>query len=230
MFAMRGSSNLGDFLNSLPTLSGIYHQYGKIDLVIQDSMERFIGIKELLKYQNIFSDVKFEREEQNLNDRIWFNSWIEADFDGVNPIETTRYEKFIKHHYNLNFSVDDSFILKFPKIGLYEDFSDVIVVGDRCSETTDDKSRSSNIFFNRSEFSGCTFLNFSNSLSYNCNVISNAKKFITTFTGVSVLVDLLGIEFDLYYEPSFDGWADQSIEYTYKKHFYQNRKSNLLKL
>lgn len=230
MFAMHGSSNLGDFLNCLPTLSGIYKKYGKIDLVIQDSMERFVGIKELLEYQDMFSNIKFEKEESNLNDRCWFNSWVDAEFDGVNPIETTRYQKFIKQHYNIEFSIDDTFILKFPKIELDVDFSDSIVIGDRCSKTTDDKSRSSNILSTNVNFSDCVFLDFSKSLSYNCNVISAAKKFITTFTGVSVLVDLMGIDFDIYYEPSFDGWANQSIEYTYKKHFYQNRKSNLLKL
>ena len=41
------TSNLGDFLNSLPVLSGIYNSYGKIDFAIKRDMRKFNGIKEL---------------------------------------------------------------------------------------------------------------------------------------------------------------------------------------
>ena len=37
----------------------------------------------------------------------------------------------------------------------------------------------------------------------------------------------MNIPLDIYYTKNLDGWQNQSIEYSYMKHFYMNRKSTL---
>jgi hypothetical protein len=225
LYAQHGSSNMGDFLNCLPVLSGIYKQYGKIDLVIQNDMSRFNGFIDLLSYQDMFNSVTYERETPYIINHIWFNSWVDGvKYDGINPIETTRYEKYIKIVSGLKFNIDSEFILKIPYLNVN---SFDVVIGDRCPITTTDKRRSCNVIKDFDKFSTATYLDFSHSCIYNANIIKRSNKFVTTFTGISVLVDLMNIPFDIYYTQEFDGWENQPIEYTYKKHFYTNRQSTL---
>lgn len=225
LFAQHGSSNMGDFLNCLPVLSGIFLEYGPIDLVIQNDMKKFNGFKDLLSYQEMFSSVKLQSEEKsNLKSHLWFNSWIQVEYDGINPIETSRYEKYIKSNYGLSFDTDSLFQLQIPNL-VTKQFDSV--VGDRCVKTASDTRRNHNVLRDSQKFSDCYFLDFSRSCFYNANIMKNCNKFITTFTGIAVMADLMNIPFDLYYTKEFDGWADQSIEYTYKKHFYYTRKSTL---
>ena len=57
------TANLGDFLNVLPVLSGIYKSTGeKVYLIIRRDMRKFKGIRDLLMYQDIFDDVVFDDE------------------------------------------------------------------------------------------------------------------------------------------------------------------------
>lgn len=225
LYAQHGTSNMGDFLNSLPVLSGIYNSYGAINLVIQDDMKRFNGFRDLLSYQPIFNSVKYKSEVSYYGDYIPFNSWVDDfSFDGVHPIETTRYKKYFDLTTVLSFDIDDTFILQVPHLNI--DYYD-IVVGDRCSSTANDNSRQYNILKSSNRFITANYLDFNNSCIFNANVIKQCNKFITTFTGVSVLADLMNIPFDLYYTRDFDGWAGQSIGLTYHKHFYITRKSTL---
>jgi hypothetical protein len=225
LYAQHGSSNMGDFLNCLPVLSGIYKQYGKIDLVIQDSMEKFNGFIDLLSYQDIFNTVTFQKETPELSDYIWFNSWVNGvEYDGINPIETTRYEKYIKHVSGIQFNIDSEFELKIPhlNIGKFD-----TVIGDRCSKTTVDTSRPSEVLKNSGKFNDSFYLDFSRSCIYNANVIKQSNKFITMFTGISILADLMNVPLEVYYTKELDGWQNQPIQYSYMKHFYANRKSTL---
>jgi len=225
LYAQHGTRNMGDFLNCLPVLSGIYKQYGKIDLVIQDDMECFNGFIDLLAYQDIFNSVRFQKETSGLSQHLWFNSWVnEVDYDGINPIETTRYEKYIKHVSGLNFDIDSKFELQIPYLNI-DKFN--VVVGDRCSKTTVDTSRPSEVLKTSGKFNDAFYLDFSRSCIYNANVIKQSNKFITMFTGISILADLMNVPLDLYYNKDLDGWQNQSIDYSYTKHFYMNRKSTL---
>jgi hypothetical protein len=225
LYAVHGTTNMGDFLNCLPVLSGIYNSYGKINLIIQNDMKRFNGFRDLLSYQEMFNSVKYESEINTLVDYLPFNSWIEDfSYDGINPIETSRYEKYFKLVHDLKFEVDCSFELKIPELNVgYRD----IIVGDRCLNSASDNRRNVDVIKNSGQFIDVEYLDFSNSCIYNANIIKKCNSFITTFTGVAILTDLMGIAFDLYYESEFDGWANQSIELSYKKHFYVDRKSNL---
>ena len=93
LYAAQGTANMGDFLNCLPVLSGIYDSYGKIDLIIQNDMKKFNGFRDLLSYQQMFNSVKYESELTRETKCFPFNSWVDDfSFDGTNPIETSRYE------------------------------------------------------------------------------------------------------------------------------------------
>jgi hypothetical protein len=227
LYASTGTTNMGDFLNCLPVLSGISKIYGKIDLIIKDEMKKFNGFRDLLSYQEMFNTVKFESEISPLLplECIPFNSWInDFSFDGVNPIETTRYEKYFKLNINLTFEVDSEFTLQIPYLNVG---NHGIVVGDRCAKTTSDKRRESNVIQNSNNFTDAEYLNYGNSCIFNANIIKQCDKFVTTFTGISILADLMRVPLDLYYTQDLDGWCDQSIEFSYKKHFYLNRNSTL---
>lgn len=225
LYAAHGTANMGDFLNCLPVLSGIYDSYGKIDLVIQNDMKKFNGFRDLLSYQQMFNSVKFESEITSETKCFPFNSWVDDfSFDGVNPIETSRYAKIFKLSYNLDFNIDSNFELEIPDLNVGQHD---IVVGDRCFNTTSDKRRSCDVIRSSGKFNDVEYLDYNNSCIYNANIIKQCNKFITTFTGIAILADLMDIPFDMYYTKDFDGWENQSAEFTYKKHLYFNRKSTL---
>jgi hypothetical protein len=222
-----GTSNLGDFLNSLPVLSGMSKTFNhKIQLILQSDMIKFNGIRELIEYQDFIDWVKFDHEVpiEEKRDFIPFNSWVDPIYDGIAPMETTRYQKKFGL-YGINFDIDNDYILKIQDIDI--DCSGLFYVGDRCLLSTNDKSRPSGILYDSGKFNDCYFIDYSKSCMHNANIIKKCGKFISTFTGIAVMADLLNVDFDLYYDSDFDGWAEQPIEYSYKKHFYMNRKSNL---
>jgi len=71
-----GTSNLGDFLNGLPVLSGMQKKFGKFDLLIKKEMSKFKGIIEFLEYQDIFNKIEFHDPKED-GDKIalLFASW-----------------------------------------------------------------------------------------------------------------------------------------------------------
>ena len=64
------TANLGDFVQSLPVLSGVVQKYGKVDFVIRHEMRKFKGIKEFLMYQNLFNSVEFDEISDGKNIRF----------------------------------------------------------------------------------------------------------------------------------------------------------------
>jgi hypothetical protein len=217
LFAQHGSSNMGDFLNCLPVLSGIFLQYGPIDLVIQNDMKKFNGFKDLLSYQEIFSSIKFQSEEKsNLKSHLWFNSWIDAEYDGTHPIETSRYEKYIKTHHGLSFNTNPLFELQIPDLVIKEFDS---VVGDRCVKTASDNRRNHNVLKDSQKFSDCHFLDFSRSCFYNANII---KKCNLILCGTSAKSNLevnairYGRKFNIKTIAFLEHWIN------YKERFFRN--------
>lgn len=229
LYAAHGTSNLGDFFNSLPVLSGISKTYGKYILVIQNDMERFNGIIELLKFQDIFLDVVFEKDFNNITRDIVvpFNSWVrEEQTSPIRPVETCRYEIRFKEDYQMVFDVDDNFILELPKIETVE-FD--VIIGDRCSNTSNDKRRSCDLI-KTYNYKG-HYLDYTNPISYNLNLINKSHKFITTLTGISVLVDLMNKPQIVLYDKMMETWDNRSsIQDTFDKHYYKNRKTVMEKI
>ena len=233
---LSGTANLGDFLNGLPVMSGISKMYGKYDLIIKHEMKKFKGLKEFLMYQDLFVSVEFD-------DDIFFSgttnmsSWParENKNNKNRPIETCRYENFMKDNYHMKFEVDDNFIVKTPEYDI--EIKDEYYVGDRWDIGNIDTRRETYVL---SHLRGCEFIDFNRPMLENAYIIKNLKKpFITNFTGVGMLADLCNVP--LYcvwkaedWKPEFRigddvSWDDgKNIDKVFEKHFYLNRKAKLV--
>jgi hypothetical protein len=230
------TANLGDFLNSLPVLSGLSKELGKFDLIVKGDTKKFKGFKEFLMYQDLFTSVEFDDEIFLYGDMIQLSSWTREDKDDPNrPIETCRYENWILDNYRILFKVDDEFEIKVPELNI--EIEDVYYCGDRWNIPGIDSRRKSEVL---SHLEGMKFLDYNEPLLTNAYIIKNLKKpFITNFTGVAVLADLLNV-------PSYVVWKAEDwdpefrvgdncywdngkdINKVFEKHFYLNRKSKLV--
>jgi hypothetical protein len=235
-----GTTNLGDFLNGLPVLSGLQKTYGKFDLLIRSEMAKFKGIIEFLEYQDIFKSVSFTE----LNDDIIcyiMASWhpkfqIKNYRNNLNrPTETCLYENFMKQWNYLEFEVDDNFVVKTPNYDI--EIKDTYYVGDRWVGPGLDDRRESHILSHLKDFQ---FIDFDRPLLENAYIIKNLKKpFITNFTGVGMLADLLNVPLYCVWKP--EDWKPEfrkgddvswdngkNIQQVFEKHFYLDRKGKLV--
>jgi hypothetical protein len=232
-----GTSNLGDFLNAMPVLSGVSKDVAKFDLVIKTEMRKFNGIIEFLMYQDLFTSVAFDDELFMYGDIIQLSSWpIREDKEDENrPIETCRYENWLNDKYRILFKVDDNFIVKTPNYDI--EIKDCYYVGDRWNIGNIDKRRETHVL---SHLKDCEFIDFNRPMLENAYIIKNLKKpFITNFTGVGMLADLCNVplycvwkaedwkpEFRIGDNVSWDNGKD--IQKVFEKHFYLNRKAKLI--
>ena len=228
------TANLGDFLNAIPVLSGLKNSYGKYELIVKKETKKFSGFRELLEYQDFFSAVNYDDEILLYGDQpIILSSWTREDKTSEHrPIETCRYENWLKDHYNLEYEVDDNVKLKFPYMKTIESY-EKFVLGDRWTKELDpnvDTRRKTSVLKDSGKFNNSyvTYLSYYNSLFYNMNVIQNSKKpFITTFTGIGILADLMGKETIVLYDDDMKMWDGRPVEYDFERHYYGDRKSKL---
>jgi hypothetical protein len=222
-----GTANLGDFLNAMPVLSGVTKAYVKYTLVIKSEMRKFKGIREFLNYQDLFEEVVFDDEVVTYNEGIiQLSSWpMREDKNDINrPIETCRYENWLKDYYNLKFLVDDNFTLKVEELNLPID--DSYYGGDRWSGHNIDKRRSS---WTLAQLPGIKFLDYDDDLMTNAYIIKHCKEpFISTFTGISCIADLLNKKQIVLWSDDIRNWDNKPIEYSFDKHYYRNRNSILM--
>ena len=222
---LNSTANLGDFLNALPVLSGIYKSTGeKVYLIIRKEMHKFKGIKELLMYQDIFEDVVFEDDVYTSGVKV-LSSWTREDKNNNNrPIETCRYENWLKDNYDMEFDVDDDFILQVPELNMQ--FDDEYYCGDRWSGPDIDTRRKSNTLAN---IGNVRYLDYNDDIIENAYIIKNCKSpFISTFTGISGIADLLNKDQVVLWSDELENWDNKPIEYSFEKHYYGNRKSTLM--
>ena len=231
---LKSTANLGDFLNSLPVMAGLNASYGPINLIIRSGMRKFNGIKEFLMYQGLFEQVSFE-------DEIYFNgvteisSWAREDRNDMNrPIETCRYENWMKDQ-GFKFDVVDDFKILVPNLDI--DVPTGYVVGDRWDVGGIDARRETNVLSYLNQYD---FLDYNNDLLTNAYILKNLKKpFITNMTGVAVLADLLDIESYIVWKaedwkPEFrkgdniDWDNGKDITTIFQKHFYADRHTKLI--
>ena len=237
---LNSTANLGDFVQALPVLSGLYKKYGKIDFIIKGEMRKFKGIKEFLMYQDLFENVSFDDELFMYNlEGLVLSSWTREDKNDSNrPIETCRYENWIKDRFQLEFEVDDLFEIKFPEYDIQVD--DCYYVGDRWSGPNIDSRRETEVLSHLKQLGDFKFLDYDNDLLMNCYIIKKSNKpFITNFTGIGMVADLLNKESYVVWKaedwkPEFrDGenisWDNgKDINKIFEKHFYLNRKCKLV--
>lgn len=228
------TANLGDFLNAMPVMSGIVNSYGKFELIIRHEMKKFNGIKEFLLYQDLFTDVVYDDEIILYGDKpLFMSSWTREDRNSdIRPVETCRYENWMKDNYNLNFEVDDDFKLKIPDVELNLN-NNFHILGDRWDETSDatvDSRRKTRVLKDSGRFNDnqVVYLDYSNDIIFNANIIKQSSKpFITTFTGIGILADLMGKETYVLWDDDMEFWDGRPVQFDYERHYYGNRKSKL---
>lgn len=231
------TANLGDFVQSLPVLSGVYREYGPIEFYIRHEMRKFRGIKEFLMYQGFFSSVYFDDEKHTVQGPVYaLSSWTREDRNSPNrPIETCRYENWLKDNYRWKFDVDDQFVIQYPKIDI--ELKDTYYVGDRWWTPDIDARREVNVLSYLSEYE---FLDYNNDILTNCYIIKESSHpFITNFTGVGMITDLLNKECFVVWraedwKPEFRRGNDiswdngKNIQLIFEKHFYLDRGAKLV--
>lgn len=221
------TSNLGDFINSMPVLSGVAKSYGKFDFIIKHEMKRFKGIKEFLMYQDIFTSVEFD-DDIFFSGVLVLSSWTREDKeDADRPIETCRYENWLKDNYKLDFKVDDNFVLKVEELNLPVDHSKPYC-GDRWDGPNIDGRRGSWML---AHLDGMNSLDYNNDLMTNAYYIKHNKfPFVSTFTGIAGIADLLCKEQIVLWGEDIRNWDNKPIQYSFEKHFYGTRNSKLMYL
>lgn len=227
------TANLGDFSNALPVISGIAKYTNEpVDLVIRGEMRKFNGIKELLLYQPCIKSVEFD-DEIFVQGAINLSSWTRMDQEDVNrPIETCRYENWMNDNYRMLFEVDDSFELQIPPVYIPDGFdTNKTVIGDRWNHATIDTRRNTNVVEHgvKPDPSKVIYLDYTKDLLYNLNMIMcSDKPFITTFTGIGILADLMNKETIVCWDEDMRMWDGQPVEFDFKRHYYGDRKSKLV--
>ena len=224
------TANLGDFMNAFPVLSGLAKRE-KIKLVIRNEMRKFNGIKEFLMYQDIFDEVSFEDEVFVSGNIVVLSSWTRMDRNDPNrPIETCRYENWLHDQYNLDFEVDDDVEIKiFTQF--VDDLTNKVIIGDRWNHTTVDNRRNTNVIENgvSPDSSKVHYLDYTKPLMYNLNIIkNNPNPFITTFTGIGIIADLMNKETIVGWDEDMRTWDGHPVEFDFARHYYGNRKSKLV--
>lgn len=229
---LRSTANLGDFMNAFPVMAGLAKKY-KIDLVIKQEMSKFIDFKEFLFYQDIFESVSFDNET-SLYQSVVLSSWTHMTKNNANrPVETCRYENFLKDNYELDFEVDDDCVLQVPDIDI-DCHADKFIIGDRwgkesCADVDD--RRLSHVIRDGANLDPdkCYYLDYTRSIFENCSIIkNNPNKFITTFTGIGIIADLMMKETVVCWDEDMRVWDDKPVEFDWERHYYQDRRSQLI--
>ena len=229
------TSNLGDFVNGLPVLSGLA-KIEPIHLTVKADCKKFKGFRDFLMVQGLFTDVKFDDEPIH-GLQIILSGWThEFKGDPLRPTETCRYENWIRDHYpSLIWQVDDDFELIVPAR------PDVLVpegyiAGDRWHHKTDPRRRENLIAY----LHGVTFLDFNQDLLTNCWIIQQSKlPFISCFTGIAIIADLMKKEVFVVWKPEDYNeefrqgprdvfWNNKNIQQEFEAHYYGNRKAKLI--
>jgi hypothetical protein len=223
------SGNLGDTLSAMPVISGIYKSIGqKIHLVVRDRMKIFNGLKEFLEMQDCIYKLNFE-SEVNIDNTFNIMSLVEEfEKHQVRPWETVRLDEYFKSRYNFNYDVDDDFTFQIDE---NITASDKFLVGDRMFHADMDQRRNFNVLESSGKFATdkCLFLDYNLPMKIVASFIKNNNKpLLTTFTGISTIADLLKKEMFVFWGEDIRNFAGQTIEYSYNKHFYRNRKSKLI--
>jgi len=227
---LTGTAQLGDFLNVMPVLSGVTKMFGKFDFIIRKEMKKFTGITEFLMYQDLFTSVSFDEDVFLYGDIIQLSSWpMREDKDPKNlnrPIETCRYQYWLKDHYRMDVEIDDDFTLKVEQLDL--PISDKPYCGDRWNGADIDSRRAS---WTLGHLDNVIFLDYNSTMMTNAYLIKHSPlPFISTFTGISNVADLLNKEQMVLWGEDIRDWDNKPIEKSFEKHFYGNRKSKLMYL
>jgi hypothetical protein len=212
---MTSSGKLSQTLNVLPVLSGIYKSTGhKISLVVRNDMMVFNGLKEFMHMQDCIAAFKFEYEAAIDDSYQTISRFDNFKADPNVPFETLRLEQDFKARYNIDFEIDNSFVLNVPDV---EPIQDKYLVGDKSS---------TNFLASTGKFplDKCHFLDYNNTVAFNAGLIkASPNPLLSTITGISVIGDLLNKEVLVLWDKSLIKEGDKHITYYYNKQYYRDR-------
>jgi len=227
------SGNVGDTLNVMPVLSGIFKSTGnQISLVVSDKMKIFNGLVEFLQMQPCIAAVRFV-SDVHLDETYTIISLPDTYTKHPNrPWETVRYDEDFRRRYSMEYVIDDDFEFVVP-----EPDTDVAagkyIVGDRMSHHVMDQRRKFNVLESSGKFplDRCFFLDYNQPMAVNAAYIkASTLPFLSTFTGISVISDLLKKETVVLWGEDIRNWDNKPIEHSFNKHFYRDRFSRLMYL
>jgi hypothetical protein len=227
--------NLGDFSHCLPILSGLYKLTGeKMHFMICNRLERFRGIKELLMAQEMFTEISFMHEikEQQIKGLLIDDTGTDEGY-GTRPIAGHKFYTYLRDTYKIDFQCDDDFELKVPKLDI-DYHNDTLIVGDRWApkDAPDvDTRRYSNLIENAKIFEEgeVVYLDYTKDLLYNCALVKyNPNPFITTFTGIGILADLMKKEMVVAWDEDMRIWQGLPVEHDFDLHYYKDRNAKLV--
>lgn len=226
--------NLGDFANCLPALSGFYKKTGQqMSFILCDRLQRFRGLKEFLLAQEMFCEVKFLHEENLSENFILIDDQDSEENTDNNPIATFKYANSIRKVYNIQFDIDEEFELNIPKLNINY-LEDKILVGDRWSsnEAPDVDIRRYSYMIKDSgilNHKETYYLDYTKDLLYNCSLIKyNPNPFITTFTGIGILADMMRKDQYIIWGDDLHNWNNKPIQHSFDMHYFKNRNSKLV--
>lgn len=230
------TANLGDFLNALPVMSGMSKDKNeKIHLILHKEMRKFKGIREFLILQDMFKEISFDDEifMYNMN-CIILSSWARYDRnDFTRPVETCRYENWMLDKYNYAVPVDDKFELIVPKLEI-DYHRDKYIIGDRWSSIEDpsiDTRRKMYVIKDSGILDDVKthYLDYNDDMTKNASLIKyNPNRFISTFTGVGILADLMNKDLTILWDDDMREWDGHPVEYDFQRHYYSDRDNQLI--
>jgi len=226
--------NLGDFAHCLPTVSAIHKKFNQeISLVICDRLQRFRGLKDLLLSQPMIAEVSFFHERKfNPMNCVLIDDTGTPDGNPMAPISNRQHINYINQTYKMDLINDDEFELFVPKFDI-DYHIDKLIIGDRWSpkDAPDvDDRRYSNLI----KASGVIgenqgyYLDYTQDLLYNCSMIKyNLNPFVTTFTGIGILADLMKKDLYVLWDEDMRTWQGKPVEHDFDLHYYKDRGAKL---
>jgi hypothetical protein len=183
---------------------------------------------------DLFESVSFDNDVFLYGYLIEMSSWTRFDRNSpIRPIETCRYENWVRDKYALDFEVDDDFELKVPKLDI-DYHEDKIIMGDRWSEKEDptiDARRKTYVLKDSGKFddSKVHYLNYDDDVTKNVSLIKyNPNTFYTTFTGIGIVGDLLKKDLVVYWDDDVRMWDGHPVQYDFERHYYGDRNGKLV--
>ena len=224
--------NLGDFAHCLPMLSGLVKSYGRVSFGICPRLRRFKGIEHMLMQQGLFTDVWFYGEHHFSQPYMVIDDTGSDEGNTGESLVSRRFYNFSKQ-YGLDFEFDYDFTLKLPWTNAPT--TDLkFIVGDRWSpkDAPDvDDRRKSNLIKESGVVDNLDtlYLDYNDSLLYNlCLINDSPNPFITTFTGIGILADLMKKDTYILWDEDMRFWNGGTVEDDYRLHYWTNRNSKLV--
>lgn len=223
--------NLGDFSHCLPMLSGLVKKYGRVSFGICPRLKRFKGLQEMLMQQGLFIDVWFVGDREITQPCLLIDDTGSDEGNTGESLVSRRFYNFTKQ-YKLDFEFDHDFTLKLPWMNAPH--TNKYIIGDRWSpkDAPDvDDRRKSNLIKESGVVDGLDtfYLDYNDSLVYNlCLINDNPNPFITTFTGIGILADLMKKETYILWDEDMRFWNGGTVDDDYRLHYWTNRNSKLV--